>query len=113
MISITAHPDKIPVVILKNLSLELPAILARLFNKCLKEKYFPSLWQVAAVCPVFKNAGDYLSPSSSLVSPANIEFIINKKVIEHFNKTNFFRDKSYGFHSSSTVDILTIIAVKY
>ena len=34
-------PDCIPVVIIKNYEPELPYLLAELFNKCLKECYFP------------------------------------------------------------------------
>ena len=34
-------PDCIPVVVLKNYGPELSYILAELFNKCLKECYFP------------------------------------------------------------------------
>ena len=34
-------PDCIPVVVLKNYGPELSYILAELFNKCLKESYFP------------------------------------------------------------------------
>lgn len=51
-------PDKIPVVILKNINPELSLILAKLFNYCLKEKSFPSLWKEANVCSVFKKAGE-------------------------------------------------------
>ena len=34
-------PDCIPVVIIKNYEPELTYLLAELFNKCLKECYFP------------------------------------------------------------------------
>ena len=34
-------PDSIPVVILKNCEPEISYILAELFNKCLKESFFP------------------------------------------------------------------------
>ena len=49
--------DCIPVVVLKNCELELSYILAELFNKCLKESYFPDRWKVSSVVPVFKNVG--------------------------------------------------------
>ena len=51
-------PDNIPVVVLKHLSPELSPILAKLFNRCLKERCFPTSWKTSAVCPVFKNAGE-------------------------------------------------------
>ena len=50
-------PDCIPVVVLKNCEPELSYILAKLFNKCLKESCFPDCWKVSSVVPVFKNVG--------------------------------------------------------
>ena len=51
-------PDCIPVVVLKNYEPELSYILAKLFNKCLKESCFPDFWNVSLVVPVFKNVGE-------------------------------------------------------
>ena len=50
-------PDCIPVVVLKNCEPKLSYILAKLFNKCLKEFCFPDCWKVSLVVPVFKNVG--------------------------------------------------------
>ena len=50
-------PDCIPVVGLKNCEPELPYILAKLFNMCLKESCFPDSWKISLVVPVFKNVG--------------------------------------------------------
>ena len=47
----------IPVMVLKNCEPELSYALAELFNKCLKESYFPDCWKVSSVVPVFKNVG--------------------------------------------------------
>ena len=51
-------PDYIPVVVLKDCEPEVSFILAELFNKCLKESYFPDCWKVSLVVPVFKNVGE-------------------------------------------------------
>ena len=51
-------PDCIPVVVLKNCELELPYILADLFNIYLKKSCFPDCWKVSSVVPVFKNVGE-------------------------------------------------------
>ena len=51
-------PDCIPVVVLKNCEPELSYILAKLFNKCLKESCFLDCWKVSSVVPVFKNVGE-------------------------------------------------------
>ena len=50
-------PDFIPVVVLKNSEPKLSYILAKLFNKCLKESCFPDCWKVSSVVPLFKNVG--------------------------------------------------------
>ena len=51
-------PNCIPVVVLKNYEPALSYILAKLFNKCLKESCFPDCWEVSSVVPVFKNVGE-------------------------------------------------------
>ena len=57
-LSKVSGPGCIPVVVLKNCELELPYILAELFNRCLKEPCFPDCWKVSSVVPVFKNGGE-------------------------------------------------------
>ena len=49
--------DCIPVVVLKNYEPEFSYILAKLFNKCLKEYCYPNCWKVSSVVPVFNNFG--------------------------------------------------------
>ena len=51
-------PDCIPVVFVKNCEPEPSYILAKLFNMCLKESFFPDCWKVSSVVPVFKNVGE-------------------------------------------------------
>ena len=55
-------------VILKNCEPELSYILATLFNKCLKESYFPDCWKVSLVVPVCKNVGEGLELKATAVS---------------------------------------------
>ena len=52
-LSKASGPDCIPVVVLKNCEPELSYILAELFNKCLKESYFPDCRKVSPMVPVF------------------------------------------------------------
>ena len=49
-----SRPYFILVVVLKNCEPELSYILAELFNKYLKESWFPDCWKVSSVVPVFK-----------------------------------------------------------
>ena len=71
-------PDCIPVVVLKNCEPELSYILAKLFNKCMRESCFPDCWKVSSVVPVFKNVGErstaksYCLVSLSVVSKVQI-----------------------------------------
>ncbi|MEL7340328.1 MAG: reverse transcriptase family protein, partial [Bacteroidota bacterium] len=109
-------PDGIPVVVLKHLNPELSPILAKLFNRCLKEKCFPSVWKTSAVCPVFKNAGEKSNPAQyrpiSLLSVISklFESVINKRILDHLNRNNLLSDVQYGFRSArSTADVLTVI----
>ena len=57
-LSRASGPDCIPVVVLKNCEPELSYILAKLFNKCLKESCLLDCWKVSSVVPLFKNAGE-------------------------------------------------------
>ena len=57
-LSKASGPDCIPVVVLKNSEPKLSYILAKLFNKCLKESCFPNCQKVSLVVPVFKNVGE-------------------------------------------------------
>ena len=109
-------PDDIPVIVLKNICPEISPLLAKLFNRCLKERCFPDSWKMSSVCPVFKNAGDRCSPSQyrpiSLLSVMSklFESVINKAVISHLDRNKLLSDNQYGFRSSrSTADILTVI----
>lgn len=112
-------PDKISVIILKNINPKLSSILAKLFYRCFEENFFPNLWKVSIVCPVFKNAGKRSSPSQC--KPINLLSVIsklfeakNKKFLEHLDKNNFLSDKEYRFKSvRSTADVLILRWFKY
>ena len=49
-----SRPYFILVVVLKNCEPEFSYILAELFNKYLKESWFPDCWKVSLVVPVFE-----------------------------------------------------------
>ena len=109
-------PDCIPVVVLKNCEPELSYILAKLFNKCLKESCFPEFWKVSSVVPVFKNVGERSTAKKygpvSLLSVVGkvFEKLVNNRTVDHLEKCGPFSDFQYGFRSSrSTADLLTVI----
>ena len=89
-------PDCIPVVVLKNCEPELSYILAKLFNKCLKESCFPDCWKVSWVVPVFKNVGERSTAKNyhrvSLLSVVSkvFEKIVNNRIVDHLEKYGLF-----------------------
>ena len=110
-------PDCIPVVVLKNYEPELSYIRAKLFNKCLKESYFPDCWKVSSVVPVFKNVGERSTAKNyrpvSLLSVVSkvFEKSVNNRIVDHLEKCGLFSDFQYGFRSSrSTADLLTVVS---
>ena len=110
-------PDCIPVVILKNCEPELSYILAKLFNKCLKESCFPDCWKVSSVVPVFKNVGErstaknYRPVSHLSVVCKVFEKLVNNRIIDHLEKCGLFSDFQYGFRSSRSIaDLLIVVS---
>ena len=110
-------PDCIPVVVLKNCEPELSYILAKLFNKCLKESCFPDCWKVSLVVPVFKNVGERSTAKNyrpvSLLSVVSkvFEKLVNNRIVDHLKKCGLFSDFQYGFRSSRlTTDLLTVVS---
>ena len=110
-------PDCIPVVVLKNCEPKLSYILAKLFNKCLKESCFPDWWKVSSVVPVFKNVGERSTAKNyrpvSLLSVVSkvFEKLVNNRIVDHLEKCGLFSDFQYGSRSSrSTADLLTVVS---
>ena len=110
-------PDCIPVVVLKNCEPELSYILAKLFNKCLKESCFPYCWKVSLVVPVFKNVGERSTAKNyrpvSLLSVVSkvFEKLVNNRIVDHVEKCGLFSDFQYGFRSSrSTANLLIVVS---
>ena len=110
-------PDCIQVVVLKNCEPELSSILAKLFNKCLKESCFPDCWKVSLVVPVFKNVGErstaknYCPVSLLSVISKVFEELVNNSIVDHLEKCGLFSDFQHSFMSSrSTADLLTVVS---
>ena len=102
-------PDCIPVVVLKNFEPELSYVLAKLFNKCLKESCFPDCWKVSSVVPVFKNVGERFTAKN--YCPVSLLSVVSKVFEKLVEKCGLFSDFQYGFRSSrSTADLLTVVS---
>ena len=93
-------------VVLKKCEPELSYILAKLFNKCLKESCFPERWKVSSMVPVFKNVGERSTAKNyrpvSLLSVVSkiFEKLVNNRIVDHLEKYGIFSDFQYGFRSS-------------
>ena len=89
-------PDCIPVVVLKNCEPKLSYMLAKLFNKCLKESCFPDCWKVSSVVPVFKNVGERSTAKNyrpvSFLSVVSKVFkkLVNNRILDHLEKYGLF-----------------------
>ena len=104
-------------MVLKNCEPELSYILAKLFNKCLKESCFPHCWKVSLVVAVFKNVVERSTAKSycpvSLLSVVSkvFEKLVNNRIVDHLEKYGLFSDFQYGFRSSrSTADLPTVMS---
>ena len=91
---------------IKNCEPELSYILAKLFNKCLKESCFPDCWKDSSVVPVLMNVGERSTaknyrPVSLLSVVSNVfEKLVNNSIVDHLEKCDLFSDFQYGFRSS-------------
>ena len=97
-------------VILKKCKPELSYILAKFFNKCLKESCFLDCCKVSSVVPIFKDVEERSAANNyhrvSLLSQV-------RKVFEQLLNTEIwhFSDFKYGFRSSqSTANLLTFVS---
>ena len=104
-------------MVLKNCEPELSYILAKLFNKCLKESCFQDCCKVSSVVPVFKNVGERSTAKNycpvSLLSVVSkvFEKLVNNRIVDHLEKCDLFSDFQYGFrYSRSTADLLTVVS---
>ena len=86
--------DCIPVVVLKNCEPELSYILAKLFNKYLKESCFPDCWKVSLVVPVFKNVGERSTAKN--YHPVSLLSVVSKAFDKVWHAGLLHKLKSYG-----------------
>lgn len=108
-------PDDISPHILHMCSDELANPLTSLFQTCVDEKVWPSLWKKARVIPVHKknskaDPGNY-RPISLLSNISKIlEKIIVDEINEHLNEHNLLSNRQHGFRPSrSTADLLLLL----
>ena len=97
--------DNIPVNILKLNGVILSPILSQIFNECMKIGIFPNILKTARITPIHKN-GDRSNPLnyrpiSILTHLSKIfEKIINRRLVNFFEKYNILDKRQYGFRQN-------------
>lgn len=89
--------------VLKLISPVLSPILAKIFNCCVRDGYFPRELKSAKVIPLYKNKGcindisNYRPISMLSVFSKIFEKLIHREVSEFFDRNNLFSNNQYGF----------------
>ena len=113
-LSKASAPDCIPVVVLKNCKLELPYILAELFNKRLRSLVFHIVGRFHLWSLYLRMLGKgLLVKTTTLLSVVSqvFEKFVNNRIVDHLEKCGLFSDFQYGFRSpQSTADLLTVVS---
>ena len=104
-LSKTYGPDCISGVALKNCEPKLSYIINWTFwyewKSC-----FPGCWKVSSVVPIFKNVRE--SSTTKNHYPSSLLSVSNR-ILNHLEKCDLSADFQYGFRSSSTADLLTVV----
>ena len=86
-----------------------------LFNKILDLEYFPSVWAIGNVVPVFKkgdknNANNYRGITIISCLGKLFTKIMNNRITRFVDEKNILSDVQYGFRKNrSTIDCLFIV----
>jgi len=102
--------DQIPIAFLKLCLILLLPVLDHLFNFCLQNSKFPSMWKMANILPIPKvkypvEPKDYRPISILCVLGKALEKIVHKQVCDYLSLNNMFPQYQSGFrnlHSTST-----------
>lgn len=107
-------PDNIPDLIIKQTATKRPDILCNVFNNCLSEGYFPSIWKVAKLVLLRKGNKPLEEPSSyrpiCLLNTTGkfLERIIKSRLEAYMTEKNSLNNRQFGFRKGmSTVDAIS------
>ncbi|KAG7159578.1 RNA-directed DNA polymerase from transposon X-element-like 4 [Homarus americanus] len=95
---------------------ELAGPLSNVFNTCLVENTWPTMWKQARVVPVHKkwsksDPGNYRLISLLSVVSKIFEWLVAEEMCRHFNLHNLLSNRQFGFRSSrSTSDLLLLLS---
>ena len=112
-------PDDVSPFILRKCACELAGPLTSLFQMCLEEHTWPTIWKQARVVPVHKkrskaDPGNYRPISLLSVVSKILEKVIADEINEHLEEHNLLSIKQFGFRSSrSTADLLLLLTKEW
>jgi len=101
--------DDIPPIFLKNMPRIFHHILAEIFNICILEGHYPTSLKLAKIVPIHKKGPrcsltNYRAISMLPVINKIFEKLINKRILNYFNKFNLFCDSQYGFRKNRSTE---------
>lgn len=106
-------PDGIPAEVLKEIAVQRPGMLLTMFNKCLEEGIFPTVWKRQHLVLISKGKGETTSPSSyrplCLLDTAGklLEKLLKPRLTAAINNSGGFSSRQHGFRPKrSTIGAL-------
>eukprot|EP00061_Rhincodon_typus_P008936 g32002.t1 len=105
-------PDSIPAIVSKVYALEPAAPPAKLFQYSYNTGIFPTMWNIAQICPVHKKQDNSKPTNYSLLSIVSkmMENVINGAIKPYLLSSNLLSDIQFGFHQGhSALDLITAL----
>lgn len=106
-------PDGIPAEVIKEIATQRPGMLLSMFNKCLEEGIFPTIWKRQYLVLINKGKGEVTSPSSyrplCLLDTAGklYEKLLKPRIMEAINNSGGLSPRQHGFRPQrSTIGAL-------
>lgn len=98
-------PDGIPAEVIKEIALQRPQILLKMYNSCLEEGIFPKVWKKQHLVLINKGKGDTTSPSAyrplCMLDSAGklLERLIKPRLHDAIQASGGLSDRQHGFRS--------------
>ena len=109
-------PDKLPPLLLKQLSTELSIPLAIIFNKSISEGHVPTQWKEAEVTAIFKKGNknltnNYIPVSLTSILCKTLESFITDSIQNYMESNKMFNSCQHGFrkHRSCVTQLLEVM----
>ena len=106
----TGNIHDISIRFLKLGGMHFAEILSNFYNKCIANGYFPNVFKVSRITPVFKkgscNLIDNYRPVSVLCNLGKIfEYMLFSRLKQFFNSQNLLSEKQYGFRAGKSTEL--------